>query len=92
MKSCFSGEDVVWCLSESLDDGPLETLMRLGLSTRFPKEHDSWKRQRSEIIQRFQRALVQRQGALHVMLEQDSKDMKVKLQEAVVSEVLKTFP
>ncbi|KAI0250888.1 hypothetical protein BJV78DRAFT_1154831 [Lactifluus subvellereus] len=86
------GEDVVWCLSETLDDGSLETLMRLGLSTRFPKEYDSWKRQRNEIMQRFRRALAQRQGELHVILEQGSKDIQAKLQEAVVSEVLKVFP
>jgi hypothetical protein len=92
MKSCFSGEDVVWCLSETLDDSSLETLMHLGLSTRFLKEHDGWTQRRNEIIQRFQRALAQRKEQLHVMLRRYSTDIQAKLQEAVVSEVLKVFP
>lgn len=82
----------MWCLSETLEDGSLETLMRLGLSTRFPKEHDSWRRQRIEIKERFRRVLAQRQEELHGILEQDSKNIQAKLQEAVISEVLKVFP
>ena len=78
MKPCFSGEDVVWCLSETLDDSSLETLMRSGLSTRFPKEHDIWKRQRNEIGQRFRRALAQRQEGPHVKVKsEEDKELAI---------------
>jgi hypothetical protein len=82
----------VWCLSENLDDGSLETLMGLSLGSRFLKEYDAWKRQRNVIKQRFQRTLAQRQANLHTTLEQESEGLKVNLREIVVGEVLKAFP
>jgi hypothetical protein len=88
----FSDDDFVWCLSESLDDGSLDDLMRLSLKDRFLKQYDAWQRGRSNINQRFQRALTERQAELHAALEQESEGIKVELRKAVVGEVLKAFP
>jgi hypothetical protein len=92
MGSRFSGDDVMLCLSEKIDDKSLETLMKLGLCDRFPKDFATWERLREEIIQRFQGIRTERQKKMHTVLEQDFADIKVMLQEAVIIEVLKGFP
>ena len=92
MGSRFSGDDVVLCLSEKMDDKSLETLMKLGLINRFPKEFAMWERRRGEIMQRFRGIRTDRQNEMHTMLERDLEDIKVKLRKAVIIEVLKAFP
>jgi hypothetical protein len=92
MGSPFSGDDVVLCLSEKIDDRSLETLMKLGLIDRFPKEFATWERHRGGIIQRFRDIRTERQNEMHTMFERNLEDIKVKLREAVVIEVLKAFP
>ena len=88
----FSGDDVVLCLSEKIDDGSLKTLMKLGLINRFPKEFATWERHREGIIQRFRDIRTERQNEMHTILERNLEDIKVKLREAVIIEVLKAFP
>ena len=80
------------CFSEKIDDKSLETLMKLGPSDRFPKEFATWERHRKEIMQRFQGTRTEQQKEIHTMLERNLEDIKVKLQEGVVVEVLKAFP
>ena len=80
------------CLSEKIDDISLETLMKLGLRDRFPNEFATWERRRNEIRQRFQGTRTERQKEMHTMLEQNFEDIKVRLREAVIVEVLKAFP
>jgi hypothetical protein len=92
MESRFSGEDVVLCLSEKIDDKSLETLMKLGLTDRFPKEFATWERRKGEIIQRFQGIRTERQSEMHIMLEGNLEDINVELREAVIIEVVKAFP
>ena len=77
------------CLSETLDDKVLKTL--LGIA-RFPKEYKAWEERRTEIAKRFQDTLTQRQAEIHVTLEQGSRIMQVKVREAVIGEILKAFP
>ena len=43
-------------------------------------------------MQRFQGTRTERQKEMHTMLERNLEDIKVKLQEGVVVEVLKAFP
>lgn len=92
MVSPFSGDDVVLCLSEKIDDKSLETLMGLGLINRFPKEFAKWERHREEIIQRCRDIRTDRQNEMHTTLGRNLGDIKVKLREAVIVEVLKAFP
>jgi hypothetical protein len=92
MESRFSGDDVVLCLSEKIDDKSLKTLMNLGLIDRFPKEFATWERHRGEITQRFQGIRTERQNEMHIMLERNLEDINVELREAVIIEVLKAFP
>jgi hypothetical protein len=92
MKSRFSGDDVVLCLSEKIDDKSLEVLMKLGLNDRFPKEFATWERLREQTIQRFQGIRTERQNEMHIKLERDLEDINAELWEAVVIEVLKAFP
>lgn len=79
-------------LSEKIDDESLETLMKLGLINRFPKEFSSWKTNREGMIQRFQQNRTERQNEMHTRLERNLEDIKIKLREAVIIEVLKAFP
>lgn len=92
MGTPFSGDDVVLCLSEKIDNKSLETLMKLGLNDRFPKEFAMWERRREGTIQRFLDIRTERQNEMHAMLERNLEDIKVKLREAVIIEVLKAFP
>ena len=92
MESRFSGDDVVLCLPEKIDDKSLETLMKLGPSDRFPKEFATWERHRKEITQRFQGTRTERQKEMHTMLKRNFEDIKVNIQEGVIIEVLKAFP
>ena len=92
MESRFSGDDVVLCISEKVDDKSLETLMELGLIDRFPKEFATWERHRAEIIQHFREIRTERQNEMHIMLERNLEDINVELREAVIIEVLKAFP
>jgi hypothetical protein len=92
MESRFSGNDVVLCLSEKIDDKSLETLMNLALIDRFPKDFAMWETCRGEIIQRFQGIRTERQNEMHIMLERNLEDINVELREAVIIEVLKAFP
>jgi hypothetical protein len=94
LRELYSSEDdVVLCLSETLDDKALKTLMRtMGLSTRFPKEYEAWEERRTEIAKRFQNTLAQRQAEISVTLEQNSEDIQAKVRQAVIGEILKAFP
>jgi hypothetical protein len=92
MELRFSGNDVVLCLSEKIDDKSLESLMKLGLSDRFPKDFATWERCRGAIIQRFQGIRTERQNEMHTMLERNLENINVELREAVIIEVLKAFP
>lgn len=80
------------CLSEKIDDESLDTLMKLGLRDRFQEEFAAWERGRHEIKQRFQGTCTERQREMHTRLERDFEDVKVRLREAVIIEVLKVFP
>ena len=75
-----------------MEDKSLETLIKLALDTRFPNECAAWKRRRKEIMQGFQGALAERQKAMYAKVEGDFEDIRVKIQEAVIVEVLKAFP
>jgi hypothetical protein len=86
----FSGDDVVICLSEKIEDKPLEDLITLGLKTRFPNECTAWERRRKEAMEGFRGTITGRQADMYVKLEQDFEDIRVKLQEAVVAEVKET--
>jgi hypothetical protein len=90
--SYYSGDDVVLCLSEKINDNSLKMLMKLGLRDRFPNEFSTWERRRKEITQHFQGTLTERERQMRTTLEQNSEDTKVKLREAVIIEVLKAFP
>jgi hypothetical protein len=82
----------VLCLSKKIDDESLATLMKLGLRDRFLNEFATWEKCRDEIKQRFQGTRIERQKEMHTMLEQNFEDIKVRLREAVIVEVLKAFP
>ena len=92
MRFHLSGDDVVLCLSEEIDDKSLESLMKLGLRDRYANEFATWERFREEIKRRFREARIERQKEMHAMLERDLEDIKVKLREAVIIEVLNAFP
>ena len=80
------------CLSETLDDEALKTLMCMGLSARFPKEYEAWEERRTEIAKRFQNTLTQRQAEIRETLDENSGDIREKVREAVISEILEAFP
>ena len=80
------------CLSETLDDKAVKTLMRLGLSARFPEEYEAWEKRKTKIEKRFQKTLAERQEETHATLEQDSGDIEAKARDAVIVEILKAFP
>ena len=80
------------CLSEKIDNKSLETLMKLGLSDRFPNEFATWERRREEMAQLSRETFVERQKEMLTKLEQDFEDIKIRLREAVIIEVLKAFP
>jgi len=86
----FSEQDVVICLSEEIEDKPLETLIELSLRARFPNACTAWERRRKEVMQSFQGTITERQAEMHVRLEQNFEDLRIKLQEAVVAEVAET--
>ncbi|KAF8270132.1 hypothetical protein EI94DRAFT_1572312 [Lactarius quietus] len=86
-------DDVVLCLSETLDDKALKTLMlTMKLSTRFPEEYGAWEQRRIEIEKRFQKIVTQRQEKIHETLEKESGDLESRAREAVIGEILKSFP
>ena len=80
------------CLSEKIDDESLEILMKVGLRDRFPNEFAAWERRREEIKQRFLGSRTERQKEMHTNLERNFEDIKVRLREAVIIEVLEAFP
>ena len=79
-------------LSEEVDDESLETLMKLGLSDRFPNEFARWERRRERIARRFREIRTERQKKMFTVVEQNLEDITVRLREAVIFEVLKAFP
>jgi hypothetical protein len=88
-----SGDNVVLCLSEKMEDKSLEALIKvIGLDTRFPKECAAWERRRTEVMGDFRGTFAERQIAMHAKIERDLEDISVKIQEAVIIEVLKAFP
>jgi hypothetical protein len=91
-KSLCSEDDVVLRLSESLDDKALKTLMRLGLSTRFPGVYEAWESQGVEIQEHFRRALTERKDEIHASLEKNSGEIQAAVREVVIGEILKAFP
>ena len=81
------------CLSEEFDIVSLRPLITaLDLSTRFPKEYEAWDNGKNEIERRFQQIILQRKAKMHAKIEQDIGDIRVRVRQAVVSELLKTFP
>ena len=81
------------CLPEKFDNVLLRTLITtLDLKAGFPKEYDAWERSKSQIGRRFQGILSQRKAEMHAKIERDFEGNRVKVQRAVVSELLKTFP
>ena len=88
----FSGDDVVLCLSEKMEDKSLETLTKLALDAKFPKECAAWERRRKQITQGFRGTLAQRQAEMYANVERNFEEISVKIQEAVIVEVLKAFP
>jgi hypothetical protein len=82
----------VICLSEKIEDKPLEALMKIGLRARFSNECKAWERRRKEVMQGFRGTITEKQAEMHVKLEQSFEDIRIKLQDAVVAEVLKAFP
>ncbi|KAH9005511.1 hypothetical protein EDB86DRAFT_2795794, partial [Lactarius hatsudake] len=93
IESPFSGDGVTLCLSENLDRMSREALIStLDLRARFPKEHEAWESGEMEIERRFQQIISQRKAEIHAKFEQDFESMQVKVQRAVISELLKTFP
>jgi hypothetical protein len=92
MGSYHSVDDAVLCLSETIDDKSLESLMELGLKTEFQNEYADWTKGRKEISRRFKETLAKRQAEMNAKLQQGFEDMRVKLREAVIFEVLKAFP
>ena len=93
MKLHHSEDDLVLCLSETLDEKALKTLMRtMGLGTRFPKEYDAWEKRRIEIDKRFQKTITLRQAEVHETLTKESGELQSTVREAVIDEILKAFP
>lgn len=88
----FSLDDVALCLSESIDDASLDTMMKLGLDTLFPREYAAWEGHRKQISQHFHGILTERQAETQAKLDQDLGNIRIKLWEAVTVEVLKPFP
>ena len=80
------------CLSEKIDDKSLKTLMELGVRDRFQNEFATWEKRGKEIKQRFRETLTRRKKDMHIKLEGDLEDMKARLRDAVIIEVLKAFP
>ncbi|KAH9959519.1 hypothetical protein BJV74DRAFT_984284 [Russula compacta] len=68
-------DDVVLCLSKTIDDNSLKTLMELALKTQFSNEYTAWERRRNEITQRFKGTLSQRQVEMHRILVNTAKVM-----------------
>ena len=66
--------------------------MELALNTQFSNECTAWERRRNEITQRFKGTLSQRQVEMHGILEKNFEDIRLNLREAVIVEVLKSFP
>ncbi|KAI9450262.1 hypothetical protein BJY52DRAFT_1175724 [Lactarius psammicola] len=86
-------KDVMLCLSEEFDSTSLRPfVMALGLKTRFRREYEAWEISKNEIERRFQHIISQRKADIHAKIEQDFDDIRVTIQRAVVSELLKTFP
>jgi len=82
-------------LSEKFDSASLKSLITaIGLRTRLSKEHDTLERSEDEIERRFQQIISssQQKEEMQTKIEQDFEDVRVKVQRAVVSELLKTFP
>jgi hypothetical protein len=70
----------------------LEILMKIGLRDRFPNEFAAWERRREEIKERFVGSRTERQKEMHANLERNFEDIKVRLREAVIIEVLMAQP
>ena len=75
-----------------MEDKSLGTLIELALKSRFPNECARWEKRRKEIMQDFQGILTERLTAMSAKIEQDFEDVRVKIREAVVIEVLKAYP
>jgi len=83
----------VLCLSEKFDSASLKPLITaLGFRTRFLKEYEAWEGSKNEIERRFQQIVSQRKAEIHAKIEQDFKGIRVNVQRAVISVLLKTFP
>ncbi|KAH9029436.1 hypothetical protein EDB85DRAFT_2251894, partial [Lactarius pseudohatsudake] len=79
------------CLPKKFDSASLKSLVTtLSLGTRFPKEYETWERGKNKI--RFQQIISKRKEEMHAKIEQDFEGIQAKVQRAVVSEILKTFP
>jgi len=91
--SPFSGAGVILNLSENLDITSRKALISaLDLHTRFPKEHEAWESNETEIERRFQKIISQRKAENHAKIEQDFEGIQVKVQKAVVNELSRTLP
>ena len=67
-------------------------MLTMELGTRFPKEYEAWEKRRIEIEKQFQETIKQRQEESHKALQKRSGDLESKVREAVIDEILKTFP
>ena len=91
--SSFSGDGVALGLPENLDIVSTEILITaLDLRTRFPKEHDAWERSKTNVERRFQKIISQRTTEVHAKVEGEFEQVRAKVEEVVVSELLKLFP
>ncbi|KAH9029442.1 hypothetical protein EDB85DRAFT_1532125 [Lactarius pseudohatsudake] len=87
------GDGVTLCLPENLDRMSRRTLVStLKLRARFPKEHDTWESGEAKIERRFQEIISRRKAEIHPNIERGFEGIQVKVQRAVISELLKTFP
>ena len=80
-------------LSKTLDDDALKTLMRMGLGARFTKEYEAWGKHRIKILsKRFRGTLTQQQAEIYVNFEENPRDIKAKVREVLIGEMLESFP
>ncbi|KAI0302836.1 hypothetical protein B0F90DRAFT_1667445 [Multifurca ochricompacta] len=89
---CGANGDDVLCLSNTIDDMSLKTLMDLGFSTRFSKEYADWEQNMGAITQSFLNSIVKEQAEMHTKIDQGFESTRVKLKDAVTNKVLPFFP
>ena len=80
-------------LSKTLDDNALKTLMHMDLGARFTKEYEAWGKRRIKILsKRFRGTLTQQQAEIYVNFEENPRDIKAKVREVLIGDMLESFP